>query len=98
MALLIKTSGNNHYEYYVGAKECKHVNRDVYISLDEAAGYTAEIILDGAELTHAREMFLYARNWAGYVRSTVIPQGQTVRLFGDLAKTIVANFLNEFDE
>jgi hypothetical protein len=61
-----------------------HVSEPSPIRWDEAHAIR-EIQADGHELDHIRNMFCFSPEYV------VIPRGRVVRLFGDLAKTIVAN-------
>lgn len=50
-----------------------------------------EIQADGHELEHIKNMFGHPKNIFGDPTYPGIPHGQVIRLFGDFAKTIVAN-------
>jgi hypothetical protein len=72
-------------EWYIG-------NPDPLIY--DGARDVIEIQADDDELEHIKNMFPKVNNSFGSVVSPLIPKGKVVRLFGDLAKTIVANLNN----
>lgn len=69
-------------QFHSGVERTWHVGKKVPISYQEVNAVN-DIQADGHELEHILCMFDHS--------NFLIPKGRVVRIFGDLAKTIVAN-------